>query len=268
MLSSFQIIDFIADFDVYDWLSGGNEEQYNYLIETASFSFTPYAIVLTGFSFHRIRMAASIYPQEKKWLEFNCISILIFSLIWLLSDFIAGIFDIAIWEYLLAFLGLFLTITTYRGVQFLNIFEQQRQINDLTAEAYRKESILSEQGNSQGVSKKMGGKIERLHSLMTDDLLYQNPSLTRGLVAQKLELSEGYLSELISNTLKTNFNDYINKHRVNHAVNMLNDRMFDIFSLEAIGYESGFKTKSVFYKAFKKVTGKTPGEYRKSLNLS
>lgn len=268
LLSSFQLIDFIVDFDVYAWFSGEDERQYHYLIEATSFGFTPYAIAVTGFSFYRVRKADNIYLKEKKWLEINCVSILIFSLIWLFSDFIAGLFDVAIWEYLLAFMGMFLTITTYRGVQLLNVFEQQRLINDLSTETKKKASAISERGNSQEVSKKTASKIEKLHALMTNDLLYQNSGLTRGLVAQKLELSEGYLSELINNSLKTNFNDYINEHRVTHAINMLNDRKFDIFSIEAIGYESGFKTKSVFYKAFKKVTGKSPGEYRKSLNLS
>ncbi|MEM7551276.1 MAG: AraC family transcriptional regulator [Bacteroidota bacterium] len=268
VLSIFHIIDFAIDFDVYEWLSGGDEEQYFYLIEAVSFSLTPYSIILISFSYFKVRKVTGIYPKEKRWLKFNSVTILVFYLVWLFSDYLAELFNIDIWEYLLAFLGLFLTIITYRGVQFFNIFEQQRQIDNLLAEPKKRKPVLPENGNNREVSKKLGGKIEKLHSLMIDEQLYRNPALTRGMVAQKLELSEGYLSELINNSLKTNFNDYINEHRVNQVIKMLNDRNFEPFSIEAIGYESGFKTKSVFYKAFKKVTGKTPGEHRKSLNLS
>jgi AraC-like DNA-binding protein len=37
---------------------------------------------------------------------------------------------------------------------------------------------------------------------------------------------------------------------------------FDNYSIISIGLESGFNSKSVFYKAFKKHTGKSPSEYR------
>lgn len=103
---------------------------------------------------------------------------------------------------------------------------------------------------------------------MSNRRLYSNPDLTRAIVAQELGISEGYLSELIKAGLKTSFNDYINELRVKEVVGMFHDENFELFSIEAIGFEAGFKSKSVFYNAFKKVTQKTPGAYRKALNLS
>ena len=268
VLSLFQSIDFITDFDVYDWLSGGDDEQYINLIEGISFSFMPYSVALVGFSYWKVRKAENIYPQERNWLEFNSLAILIFCVSWLFSDLIAGLFDFAIWEYLLASLGVFLVVTTYQGVHHLNLFEQRRQIQAMQKEEEKKEPLPTAKGNQTRPTKKASGKIEKLHALMARDHLYQNPSLTRSVVADELELSDSYLSELMSTTLKTSFNDYINEFRVNQVIDMFNNKKFDVFSIDAIGYEAGFKSKSVFYQAFKKSTGKTPGAYRNSLNLS
>ncbi|GEM_PF-4826835 len=268
LLSLFHLVDFITDFDVFDWLSGGDDERYANLIEIISFSFTPFSMALVGFSYRKVHQAKNIYAQEKRWLEFNSLSILAFCILWLLSDFIAVLLDFAIWEYLLASLGIFLVVTTYQGVHHLNIFEQRRQLKDIQINKDKKDSASTASRAQAGSSKRMKGKIEKLHSLMVEDKLFLNPELTRSMVANILELSDSYLSELISTTLNTSFNDYINEFRVKRAIDIFNDRKSNIFSIEAIGYESGFKTKSVFYKAFKKVTQKTPGEYRRSLKLS
>ncbi|NJL75576.1 MAG: helix-turn-helix transcriptional regulator [Saprospiraceae bacterium] len=99
-------------------------------------------------------------------------------------------------------------------------------------------------------------KIHRLEELMSIHQLYHDPDLTRAIVAGKIGISEGYLSELIKVGLKTSFNDYVNEFRVKRVIAMFHDEKFDLFSIEAIGFEAGFKSKSVFYDAFKKVTKK------------
>lgn len=256
-LSAFQSIDFTTGFDVYEWFSGGNDQVYTQIIEYLSLSHAPFAIALVGFSTIKIRQAKNLYKQEKRWLYFNTLSILFFLVLWMFSDPFSALFDFPVWDYLLALLGIFLIITTYRGVHHLNLFEQRRQLNAFQ----RKDVKINDYKQSHSSRKK--DYIENLNSLMTNDLIYLNPDLTRSIVADKLGISDGYLSELISKNFNCNFNDYINEFRVNRAIYLFNNKKFDPFSIEAIGSESGFKSKSVFYKAFKKSTGKTPGEYRK-----
>lgn len=264
VLSLLQAIVFFFDFDLFEWLAGGKEETVALLIEIRSFLFVPFSIALIGFSYSKVRAATSIYPEEKRWLAFNSLAILAFLVSWLFSDPLASFFDFAIWEYLLALLGIFLVVVTYLGVHHLNISEQRRRIKALQPSVFPT-PVAPERSD---ISQKTEEKIQRLHGLMMEHSLYRNPDLTRTIVAQKLGISEGYLSELLKNGLQTSFNDYINEFRVNRVIEMFQDETFDLFSIEAIGFEAGFNSKSVFYHAFKKVTQKTPGAYRKALNVS
>ncbi|MGN6421252.1 MAG: helix-turn-helix domain-containing protein [Pseudobacter sp.] len=57
------------------------------------------------------------------------------------------------------------------------------------------------------------------------------------------------------------FNDYRNGLRVEYAKELISSGRAAELTLEAIGQQSGFVSKSSFFKAFKKVTGDTPGRY-------
>jgi len=57
--------------------------------------------------------------------------------------------------------------------------------------------------------------------------------------------------------------DYVNAYRVGLAKELLKDKRFDLFSLEAIGREVGFKSRSTFYNTFKQMVGCSPGAFKK-----
>ena len=60
-------------------------------------------------------------------------------------------------------------------------------------------------------------------------------------------------------TLKT-FTGYLNETRVDHACRLLLENKLPV---SQIAYECGFNAMANFYRQFKKITGVTPGEYRK-----
>ena len=55
---------------------------------------------------------------------------------------------------------------------------------------------------------------------------------------------------------------YINHFRINSAKELLKNAEYEHYTIEAIGGMSGFKSKSAFNSAFKKITGYTPSEYK------
>ena len=270
VFSLFQFIDFIFDIDVYNWLAEHNENKLAYIIEVKVVFFLIFSITLIGFSYIKIKRAKTLYNEEKKWLKLNSLFLFLFLLIWIFSEVIYIIYDFHVWEYLLVTLAIFLIVITFFGVHSLNISEQRKQISKLlVTDAIKspKETISKpESENLATISlPKTNKKIELLISFMEKENYYLNSNLTRTIVAKKLDISEGYLSELLKTNLNTNFNDFVNGYRINHTIKMFHNKKFDIFTLEAIGFEAGFKSKSVFYNAFKKAKKKSPGIYRKAL---
>ncbi|HMR15475.1 helix-turn-helix domain-containing protein [Mariniflexile maritimum] len=134
----------------------------------------------------------------------------------------------------------------------------QKQIfNDRKEIRIKKENSLKVKANKTTYNK--------IDDLITNTKLHLNPALSLQILSQELNLSEGYISQLINKNSGLNFNDYINLLRVNDAKEMLVNKEYKNYTIVAIGLEAGFNSKSSFYTAFKKFTGKTPVEYKKDV---
>jgi AraC-like DNA-binding protein len=101
--------------------------------------------------------------------------------------------------------------------------------------------------------------------LIISNRLFLNPNIKLKDISIELNLSEGYISQLINKHSNSNFNDFINKLRIEESKRILKDIDFKNYTITAIGLESGFNSKSSFYSAFKKFTHKTPTEFRNSV---
>ena len=113
--------------------------------------------------------------------------------------------------------------------------------------------------------KKTDKLFSNLEELIVNGNLYLNPNFKLKHIASILNLSEGYVSQLINKNSDLNFNDFVNKMRIEESKKMLSDDNYGNYTITAIGLESGFNSKTSFYTAFKKFTNKTPTEYRKAV---
>ena len=103
----------------------------------------------------------------------------------------------------------------------------------------------------------------KLNKAMKSKKYYLNHDLTIHDLSRSVQLSTRLISACINRNLKLNFTEWVNNYRVDHALSMLKDPEKNHFSIEGIGTDSGFKSRSAMYTAFKKKTGKTPGYFRK-----
>jgi len=106
--------------------------------------------------------------------------------------------------------------------------------------------------------------LNKLEELMKSSKLYQNENLNLAMVAEAMEMSSHQLSELINVHFGMSFSRYIREQRIAAAKSLLASQQDS--SILAISLETGFKSQSNFYAAFKEITGQSPGDYRKSLS--
>jgi AraC-like DNA-binding protein len=107
---------------------------------------------------------------------------------------------------------------------------------------------------------------KELTRLMEDEKLFLDPEISMTTLARKMQLSNGYLSQMINQVEGLNFYDYINRYRVEEVKKRLDDPKFSNLSLYGLAIDCGFRSKSTFNGVFKKMTGLTPSEFRKKGN--
>ncbi|MFY0629220.1 MAG: AraC family transcriptional regulator [Flavobacteriaceae bacterium] len=103
--------------------------------------------------------------------------------------------------------------------------------------------------------------IDQLKLLMEEKELYKETDIKLQKLAKQIHISTHKLSQLLNDNLGKSFASFINDYRIEEAKRLLKEN--HKLTLEAIGFEAGFSSKSSFYATFKKVTGKTPSEFQK-----
>lgn len=130
----------------------------------------------------------------------------------------------------------------------------------------RKQSILFFETTQKYASKKIEepeaeSLLNKLKSVMKEKELYKNPNVKLKHLSNELGVSTHHLSQLLNDNLGKSFSIYINSLRIEEAKKLLQKN--NQFTLEAIGLEAGFSSKSTFYATFKKLVGCTPAEFKK-----
>jgi two-component system response regulator YesN len=92
------------------------------------------------------------------------------------------------------------------------------------------------------------------------DAHYSEQGLSLEQVAAAVEISPGYLSRLLKRETGFSFVDYLTRVRINKAVQIMSDPAVKVYEVaQAVGYQS----QHYFSRAFKRVFGRPPVEYRK-----
>ncbi|GGD19422.1 hypothetical protein GCM10011368_21690 [Hyunsoonleella pacifica] len=108
-------------------------------------------------------------------------------------------------------------------------------------------------------------KYQDIYDVIISKRLFLNSKMSLSLLSKELNISESYLSQIINQNSGKNYSTIINELRVEYAKKLLLDKEYSNYTITALGLESGFNTKTSFYSIFKKHTGKTPNEYKKSV---
>ncbi len=115
-----------------------------------------------------------------------------------------------------------------------------------------------------GPRKKKDIKEKLLH-YFEQNKPYLQSELSMDILSRELNIPKHQLTEVLNTEIGKNFFQFVNNYRIEAVKSMLADKK-NKYSIEAIGYECGFNSKSAFFTVFKNLTGQTPLEYKNSLS--
>jgi len=229
----------------YPWIS--NYELWGcYFIDTVYYEWLAYLIA----------SAFVIRPIFKKlWTRTEKITSVD---IWILSIFIGNVLiwlaykTVAYTSYITGALSF--SFILYLLILFL-FFNKKKATNQFRA--------TPKYGDKKIKSSEAAALTAKLERMMTQEKLFKNSNLKLPDVAKKMNILPHTLSQLLNDNLGKNFSSFLNKYRIDEAKKIL--QTDSSFSLEGIGYECGFNSKSTFYASFKKATGTTPAKFKEGL---
>jgi len=105
---------------------------------------------------------------------------------------------------------------------------------------------------------------ERILAFLETEKPYVKVSFSLHDLSLALNIPHIRVTTCFNKELNTSFPSYRNKLRVNHAISLLSAGAHLTTSIEGIAERSGFKSKSIFYAAFKKEYGVTPTDWMKT----
>lgn len=97
------------------------------------------------------------------------------------------------------------------------------------------------------------------------DNIYLDGELTQKQLAEELSVSSESISIIVNQKFGINFRDLVNRYRINHVKQLLNDQHNNHSSILDMALAAGFNSQASFYRVFKKAEGMSPKEYLATL---
>lgn len=108
--------------------------------------------------------------------------------------------------------------------------------------------------------------LARLQASMVQEERFRDGELSLEQLAAHLALTPAELSQLINQSCGLNFQEYLNRHRVEALQRSMRDPAKQSQSILELALAAGFNSKSSLNRVFKKHTGLTPSQYREGID--
>ncbi|MFT4577043.1 MAG: AraC-like DNA-binding protein [Polaribacter sp.] len=190
---------------------------------------------------------STIEDINLKWLKLLIVGI---GAIWVIVIFFNNGF------YIFRGVAIFVILIGFFGVQQRDIFSNVKSLKQNPSK--EKKVKYASSGLSTEIAENL---YKNLIEQITKESYYTESSLSLNDLAQKLDISPNYLSQIINEKEEKNFFDFINAFRVAEFKRLIAVPTNQQYTLLALAYDCGFNSKSSFNRSFKKHTGFTPSQY-------
>ncbi|HEY5368026.1 MAG TPA: AraC family transcriptional regulator [Hanamia sp.] len=163
---------------------------------------------------------------------------------------------------------LFITQILFKAIQYPSIFEGIKEEENAEQTATISPAITEKKEIRYAGSSLSGDEKElmkqQLVNYMQQEKPYLEPQLMLEELADMLKIKPRILSQVINESFNQNFFDFINRYRIEEAKRLLGNPADKKITVLEVLYQVGFNSKSSFNTLFKRYTGVTPSEYKKS----
>ena len=108
----------------------------------------------------------------------------------------------------------------------------------------------------------------RINEVLTAEQPYLDPEFSLDDLARLMDVPKHHLYYCFNQILQKKFTQIRAEYRIGHARRLIDEGQTRDKTLEAIGLESGFTSRSSFISAFREMTGKLPSAYLEDLQKS
>lgn len=155
------------------------------------------------------------------------------------------------------YISLFVMITTFRVMNDSTYFERSASFMDISIGKYRKSSL--NESDKQKILAIILKEFEKGNYFSENLASLEN-------LAKKIGESKHHVSQVINEKLGKNFFELLASYRIEKAKSILKEDKAGRLTIEEVSEMVGYNSKTAFNNSFRKLTGKTPSEFRKSVN--
>jgi AraC-like DNA-binding protein len=155
----------------------------------------------------------------------------------------------------LLFLSMFLGLLVLRQVSALE--EKNLANSDKEKPSFRYKNYQLDKDDLEEV-------VEKIFHHLDQTKAYKNSEYTLDDLAEELGISRLKITQALNVKLGENFYQVINRARAKESKRLLEHSDTDNISM--VGFDSGFKSKSTFYKYFKEEFGSSPGDFKRNIS--
>ena len=123
-------------------------------------------------------------------------------------------------------------------------------------DAFLRGDVHEGAGEEELADRRMGQIRENIERYIRE---HYNTEISMQSVARAMNYSDAYFCKLFKQCFKVNFSAWLNEYRIDRAREMLQNTRL---SVREVSTACGYSDANYFARVFKRITGKTPSEYR------
>lgn len=232
-----------------------------YLFLSFPFSIYIYILILKEIKTHNnniLNLFSSIENKQLNWLRLIVMINIGFIFFWLIDDSLNVLIGDNLLSHAIAILSMYATLINVLWMGFASLRQPTiyGQEFNITSDQVN-DSVLNTKEESVQTDKELL-LFEKIKLQIEKELIFTDSNLSLKSLAEFTQVRDKELSRLINTYYGNNFYHFINTLRIDYFKKLYLSDDTKNLSILGIAEESGFKSKSTFYSAFKKLEGMTP----------